>query len=138
MSANDKQIGGSHYKTSGVSHWDLIVQNEIPYLEGCATKYLTRFRKKNGLQDLEKAMHYTEKLIEVNRNVFRNYESVDAVVLQSFLADNGVVGTEREPIRLLLNWHSAADLMTAKAWIQALIDEYDGSAATPAYVRQGA
>lgn len=134
--ANSKQVAGSHYKTTGIQHWDLVVQNEVPYLEGCATKYLTRFRKKNGLQDLEKSLHYTEKLIEVNINVKRNWDTVDAAVLGTFLADNSVVGPEREPIRLLLNWRSANDLKVAKVWIETMIAEYDGSAPGPGYVNQ--
>jgi hypothetical protein len=69
---NERQVGGSHYKdTSGrcpncgglIEHWDLYA--EQPYLEGCITKYVTRWRKKNGVQDLEKAKHFLEKLIEV-------------------------------------------------------------------------
>jgi hypothetical protein len=64
------QIGGTHYKdNSGVcphcggeiQHWDLY--GKQPYLEGCIAKYVTRWRSKNGLQDLLKAKHFLEKLI---------------------------------------------------------------------------
>jgi hypothetical protein len=67
---NDHQVGGTHYRdTSGVcphcggevQHWDMY--GAMPYLEGCITKYVTRWRSKGGLQDLEKAQHYLEKLI---------------------------------------------------------------------------
>ena len=47
MSANDKQIGGSHYKSKSEC-WDYIIDNNLGYLEGTAIKYLTRWRKKNG------------------------------------------------------------------------------------------
>ncbi len=62
--ANDKQIAGKHYKTS-IECWDYIVANDIGYLDGNAIKYLTRWRKKNGIEDLRKAQHYLEKLLEV-------------------------------------------------------------------------
>lgn len=62
--ANDRQEFGDHYQTP-IQHWDFVLANNIGYLEGCATKYLVRWRKKNGLQDLIKARHYVDKLIEV-------------------------------------------------------------------------
>lgn len=62
--ANQKQIGGSHYKTV-IEPWDYIVANNLGYLEGNIVKYVSRYKNKNGLQDLEKALHYLEKLIEV-------------------------------------------------------------------------
>lgn len=64
MSANEKQIGGNHYKST-MECWDYILSNELGYLEGTAIKYLTRWRKKNGVEDLKKAIHFIEKLIEV-------------------------------------------------------------------------
>lgn len=63
-SANEKQVGGTHYQ-SAIQHWDFVVSNDIPYLEAQIIKYLTRWRKKNGLQDVYKARHFLEKLIEV-------------------------------------------------------------------------
>lgn len=66
MSANDTQVGGAHYRDKKIQTWDYIVQNEIPYLEGCAIKYLSRWRDKGGIEDLRKAQHYIQKLIEVN------------------------------------------------------------------------
>ena len=64
-SANEIQHGGTHYQKMSIQHWDYVVANEIPYLEACAIKYLSRWRDKGGMQDLLKAKHYVEKLIEV-------------------------------------------------------------------------
>lgn len=66
MSANERQVGGSHYKTDGEGeeHWDRVIRLKLNYLEGNITKYIERARKKNGLQDILKAKHYLEKLIE--------------------------------------------------------------------------
>lgn len=60
-SANDRQVGGRHYKTGGLQHWDLF---GIEYLMGCASKYVARHMDKNGREDLEKAIHYCEKALE--------------------------------------------------------------------------
>jgi len=65
-SANDRQVGGDHYKIGGEEHWDRVYRLfGIGYFVGCITKYVERFDKKNGLQDLQKAGHYLQKLMEV-------------------------------------------------------------------------
>lgn len=65
MSALDKQIGGNHYKDMSIQPIEYIVKNDIPFLEGNVIKYVSRWRKKNGVADLEKAKHYIELLIEL-------------------------------------------------------------------------
>lgn len=62
--ANDKQVAGRHYRGQKVQTWDFVSQNEIPYLDGNAIKYIARHREKGGKEDLEKAIHYIEKMIE--------------------------------------------------------------------------
>lgn len=64
--ANHKQVGGTHYKDNAIQPWDYIVRNELGYLEGNIVKYVSRWKDKGGLDDLEKAKHYLEKLIEVS------------------------------------------------------------------------
>lgn len=68
MAANDKQIGGAHYKGvqgfSGMEHWDWCWARNYNQYQYCITKYVDRYREKNGLQDLKKAQHHLEKLIE--------------------------------------------------------------------------
>lgn len=64
MSANDKQVGGGHYKDAPIEVWDYIHRNGIGYLAGNAIKYLSRYQDKGGIEDLCKAKHYVEKLIE--------------------------------------------------------------------------
>jgi hypothetical protein len=66
MSANEIQIGGDHYKTQAIQPWDFIALNNLGYLEGCVVKYVSRHAKKGGIEDLNKAKHYLEKLIELN------------------------------------------------------------------------
>ena len=50
-----------------IQPWDYIISNDIGYLEGNVIKYVSRWKDKGGIQDLEKAKHYLEKLIEVNQ-----------------------------------------------------------------------
>lgn len=65
MAANDKQVGGDHYKTDGLQHWDIVELFKFDYFQGQITKYLMRWRKKNGIEDLQKARHYLDKYIEL-------------------------------------------------------------------------
>lgn len=65
-SANDVQIGGDHYKQfKGMEPWDVITGWNLGYLDGTALKYIARWKHKNGVQDLEKAIHFLQKAIEV-------------------------------------------------------------------------
>lgn len=80
MAANDKQIGGSHYKKGGEEHWDRQWRlYGRGYFVGCITKYVERYHEKNGVQDLQKAQHFLEKLIELeNRAADRKCVSISA------------------------------------------------------------
>ena len=64
MNNKDIQIGGSHYKDMKIQPIDYIVENEIPYREANVIKYVSRYKSKNGLEDLQKARHYLDLLIE--------------------------------------------------------------------------
>lgn len=67
--ASDRQVGGDHYKKTNIQPWDYVAANEehIGYFEGTAIKYLSRWRLKGGVEDLEKAVHFIEKKIEVEK-----------------------------------------------------------------------
>lgn len=70
MSANDRQEGGTHYKTDGKpQHWDLVLMYDWDYFQGQITKYLMRWKTKHStpekrLEDLKKARHFLDKYIE--------------------------------------------------------------------------
>lgn len=64
-SANSIQVGGSHYRIRAIQPWDYIAANKIGYFEGNIIRYVTRWRSKNGIEDLRKARHYLDKLIEI-------------------------------------------------------------------------
>lgn len=67
MGANESQVGGDHYNRRKIQPWDAIVCWGLGFLDGNAVRYLARWRLKGGLQDLEKARHCIDKLIEVER-----------------------------------------------------------------------
>ena len=64
-SALETQVGGNHYKDLKIQPIEFIHANNIPFCEANAIKYLCRWRNKNGRQDLEKAIHYINLLIEL-------------------------------------------------------------------------
>lgn len=59
------QVGGAHYKSLAIQPVEYIHGNKIGYMEGNVIKYVTRWRDKGGLADLEKARHYIDLLIEL-------------------------------------------------------------------------
>ena len=65
MSALDEQIAGDHYKDMPIQPVQYIYANAMGYLEGNVVKYVSRWRKKNGIDDLYKAKHYIDLLIEL-------------------------------------------------------------------------
>ena len=64
MSAYKKQIGGSHYKNMVVQPSEFINKNKLLFAEGNAIKYICRHKQKGERQDLEKAKHYIDMIIE--------------------------------------------------------------------------
>ena len=66
--ANETQVAGSHYKQKAIQPWDYIATNGLGYFEGNVVKYVSRWRDKGGVDDLRKARHYLDKLIELEEN----------------------------------------------------------------------
>ena len=64
-SALDVQVQGDHYKKHAIQPVEFIHANNIPYLEGCAIKYLCRHKAKGGVVDLLKAKHYIDLIISL-------------------------------------------------------------------------
>lgn len=62
-SPTDKQVGGTHYQLP-IQPIEYILANGLGYCEANVVKYVSRWRNKGGIQDLKKAIHYLEMLIE--------------------------------------------------------------------------
>lgn len=87
MSANSRQVGGQHYR-SKYQHWDFAHKAfGDAYFQGQITKYVYRWRKKNGLEDLNKAAHFLQKLIELREaDLLHAWPSVRAWWREQMLA----------------------------------------------------
>ena len=67
MKSFKKQVGGNHYKKYVIQPVDFIIKNNIGFVEGNIIKYILRFKEKGGVQDLLKAKHYIELLIDSSK-----------------------------------------------------------------------
>lgn len=74
MSALSTQVSGDHYKSLVIQPIEYIHANSIPFAEGSVIKYVTRWRDKGGLADLEKAKHFLELLIELEQKAAKVHE----------------------------------------------------------------
>jgi len=119
-SINDTQVGGSHYKST-YQHWDWVERLRLPYMPAQVTKYIYRWKKKNGIEDLKKAQHFLLKFI--------NDESVKAGVQENytrnFIEENEIETLEAEILIHILNHHNGQldHLRRANAILINLIDE---------------
>ena len=64
-SALREQVGGNHYSKLAIQPVEYINKNNLSYLQGNVIKYVTRYKDKNGVEDLQKAKHYINLLIEL-------------------------------------------------------------------------
>ena len=62
----NKAINPQHYKQGNIEVIDFILDQKVSYLEGNIIKYVSRYKYKNGLEDLKKAQWYLERLIDAN------------------------------------------------------------------------
>lgn len=119
-----KQEGGDHYQAD-YQHWDWVVDIRMGYLEGNATKYVSRWQKKGGVQDLNKAMTYVDKLIA-------NYDKVVNLSLQfsqkvrgelcdRFIASAKLGSLEADFCLRMADWSTMNDLLMAKSVLNGLI-----------------
>jgi hypothetical protein len=118
MKANARQIGGSHYGGGEYQYWDFAHDVGMGYLMGHAGKYM-RYRKKHGLADLEKCLHFIDKCEEVG---------VDALVMtetrmrafERYISENDVTVAEGTVIRCLM----LAQWKAARLTVKSLIESY--------------
>ena len=63
--ALDIQVGGGHYKKLSIQPVEYTVKNNLSYLQGNVIKYVTRYKDKNGKEDVIKAKHYLDLILEL-------------------------------------------------------------------------
>lgn len=98
----EKQVGGSHYKTK-IQHVEFCQVNKVPWCEAAAIKYVVRHRRKNGKEDIEKAIHYVEFVIAIDyaRDESRPEAPGSHYSIQEFISENGIPELEAEIITLI-------------------------------------
>lgn len=64
-SALSTQIGGSHYKDMAIQPVEFSMKNNLNFCQASAIKYICRYRNKNGVQDIDKAIHFLQLLKEI-------------------------------------------------------------------------
>lgn len=75
--ALDTQVGGSHYKDMVIQPVEFIERNNLGFCVGNVIKYVCRYKSKNGIEDLQKAKHYLEILIDLENDKDNELESVE-------------------------------------------------------------
>lgn len=65
MSQFDIQVGGDHYKKMPIQPLEFIAKNNLDFFQGNVIKYVLRYKDKNGVEDLRKAIHFIEMMIEM-------------------------------------------------------------------------
>jgi hypothetical protein len=63
--ANSRQVGGTHYKKMVLEHWDLVAIFGWDYFQGQISRYMMRWKAKDGLKDLQKMVHVAQKYLEI-------------------------------------------------------------------------
>lgn len=66
MKAIESQVGGSHYKDMAFQPIELIAALRCSFIQGCIIKYISRYKNKNGAQDIKKCIHYAQLAIELD------------------------------------------------------------------------
>lgn len=127
MSEKTKQVGGSHYHAEGgYEHWDWIVDMKMPYLPATATKYVARWRKKNGLQDLLKAQSYLDKMVETYATSHDPEFKVGyrhAKYTDRFIESAGLKGKDADFMIVMCGKRDMAMITCAKQILSELISE---------------
>ena len=71
MTNTEKQVGGDHYAKMVIQPIEFINANNLSYMQGNVIKYICRYKDKNGIEDLKKARHYIDMILEKEYGVFK-------------------------------------------------------------------
>lgn len=73
----DVQVGGDHYKNKKMQPIELITKTRCSFIQGCIWKYITRYKEKNGKEDINKCIHYAQLAIELKDKGQLGYRKID-------------------------------------------------------------
>ena len=121
-----KQVGGSHYGGVEFQHWDFVLQTGQDYLSAVATKYLCRWRQKNGISDVLKSISYVDKIIggfargELTWPLPINHEMAH-LLWPKYLETYPLDRLEKNATWLLIFGANVHDLLEAKKILQRIV-----------------
>lgn len=124
--ANDVQVGGAHYKGVTHQHWDYAAESGFGYFEGQITKYISRHTKKNGLQDVQKAGHFIDKLHELAKehNFPPQHAGQTAGNTTRFIEANDLGNLEAIVVRAIASWSRPWELLEARKAVTRMEELY--------------
>jgi len=126
--ADARQPGGAHYNETQFQHWNLASTFKLGYFEGQITKYTDRHRRKHGALDLDKAIHFTEKLIEeaCEGRALPMHSGYDGEMMDAFFkARRDLRPVESQVILTICTWNGTYQLQLALGLLRKLRREYD-------------
>ena len=132
---NDHQGGGSHY-AAAVQHWDIVVMHDLNYFEGQITKYVMRARKKNGLQDLQKAKHFIEKYIAEWENISQKLPAAQIITVPVLRTDADEDQEYKDQLNAATRFHLDGFTSDGKTGYQCVICRKVTHALTPLQARR--
>lgn len=95
--ALDNQIGGSHYKDMPFQPIELIAALRCSFIQGCIIKYISRYKNKNGAQDIKKCIHYAQLAIELD-DKRRCNDKVLSMSINKYIIKNKLTTLQRRII----------------------------------------
>lgn len=122
MKVLDSQVGGSHYKCLPYQPVEFCVRTQMNFIQGSIIKYVTRHKQKNGLQDLQKALHFIELAIELKPKGAHQGIPEQAQV-KLFLEMNRNFLTFDE--KILIKAVTLQDWAMAKMFIKEIMKQYE-------------
>lgn len=122
---NAMQVGGDHYHHSDYQVWDFIEKHGLGGLEMNIIKYVCRWRDKgNGIMDLEKAIHFLDKLIDLHKHRGRVPKGCASISdTQYFSAMQDLTDPEEFAVTVISRWSCVGDLLGCRSVIQQLIED---------------
>lgn len=136
QTANNIQIGGDHYRHSSYQHWDWAWFAQLDSFQYPITKYVARWKRKNGFEDLDKAEHYLTKYIEVLGQNTSNRANISWVECRRWADAEKLDVYQHDICSAVANWGTTAQLREALELLREYTQSQRGGEPGTGYVDQ--